>query len=318
MRDRRAFLPLLLAWPALTGCGVVTGFGGEASGAPSAPLRDGGVRSLRPGEGESVTVGTPFGFLPPPLVLAVAAGALALVVAGLYLWHRGRRPTPPAPLPGTWGAAPASTVMPPFPASPAFPASSAFPASPAFPAFPAGETGETGRAQGHPGADRAAPPPVPPSAPPSVSPSVSPPVSPADLSADPLAGALAEVAGSGVSAALAQQVERLLAGGHPGREALVAACVGYRDQLAERHPRLAGTLLEALNRAGVREIVADGRRFDPRLHEATGTEAAGRPELHDIVAETVRWGYADGERVIRVPQVVVYRHDSPPDQGTGR
>ncbi|GAA3414493.1 nucleotide exchange factor GrpE [Streptosporangium vulgare] len=112
-------------------------------------------------------------------------------------------------------------------------------------------------------------------------------------------------------------MERLLSGGHPGREALVAACVGYRDQLAERHPRLAGTLLEALNRAGVREIVADGERFDPRLHEASGTETAGRPELHDIVAETVRRGYADGERVIRVPQVVVYRHGSP-DPGAGR
>ncbi|MEU8381988.1 nucleotide exchange factor GrpE [Streptosporangium sp. NPDC048865] len=290
MRDRRAFLALLLTWPALTGCGVVTGSGGEASGAPPVPLRDGGVRSLRPGEAGSVTVGTPFGFLPPPLVLAVAAGVLALLVAGLYVWHRGRRPAPPARPPGTWRPAP--PVTPPFP------------------------PGEAGRAPGHPSV-----PSVPSSVPSSMSPAVPPSVPPADPpvspSADPLAGALAEVAGSGVSAALAQQVERLLAGGHPGREALVTACAGYRDQLAERHPRLAGTLLEALNRAGVREIVADGRRFDPRLHEATGTEATGRPELHDIVAETVRWGYADGERVIRVPQVVVYRHGSP-DPGTGR
>lgn len=287
MRDRRAFLSLLLAWPALTGCGAVTGSGGEAVGAPSAPLRDGGVRSLRPGEAGSVTVGTPFGFLPPPPVLAVAAGALVAVVvvaAGLYLWHRNRRATPRAPLPGTWQAAPASPLMPPFPA------------------------GGTGPAPGGPGAGHAAPPPVPASVPPPAPPADPPAAPPAGLSADPLAGALAEVAGSGISAALTQQVERLLAGGHPGREALVTACVGYRDQLAERHPRLAGTLLEALNRAGVREIVADGERFDPRLHEASGTEAAGRPELHDIVAETVRRGYADGERVIRVPRVVVYRH----------
>ncbi|GAA4200776.1 hypothetical protein GCM10022252_54470 [Streptosporangium oxazolinicum] len=277
MRDRRAFLPLLLAWPVLTGCGAVTGPGGEAVGAPSAPLRDGGVRSLNPGEAGTVTVGTPFGFLTPPLVLTVAVGALAVVTVvavGLYLRRRDR-PTSRAPLPGTWRAAPAPPGTPPFPA------------------------GGAGPAPGRPGPDHTAPPSAPPSVP------------PPDLATDPLAGALAEVAGSGISAALTQQVERLLADGHPGREALVAACVGYRDQLAERHPRLAGTLLEALNRAGIREIVADGQHFDPRLHEASGTETAGRPELHDVVAETIRCGYADGERVIRVPRVVVYRHGSP-------
>ena len=57
----------------------------------------------------------------------------------------------------------------------------------------------------------------------------------------------------------------------------MAACVGYRDQLAERHPRLAATLLERLNRAGIREIVVHGERFDPRLHEASGTETPGAP-----------------------------------------
>lgn len=127
----------------------------------------------------------------------------------------------------------------------------------------------------------------------------------------PMAEALAEVAGSGISQALAQQVERLFAEGPPGREALVEACIGCRDQIAERHPRLAGTLLDGLNRAGVREIVADGQRFDPRVHEAFGTEPTERPELHDVVAETVKRGYADGDRVIRVPQVAVYRHGTP-------
>ncbi|MBB2915264.1 hypothetical protein FHS43_006584 [Streptosporangium becharense] len=126
---------------------------------------------------------------------------------------------------------------------------------------------------------------------------------------DPLAQALAGITESGISPALAQQVERLFADGHPGREALVAACIAYRDQIAERHPQLAATLLEGLDRAGVRELVADGQRFDPRAHEAFGVEPTDRPELHDVVAETVKRGYADGERIIRVPQVAVYRHD---------
>jgi hypothetical protein len=133
---------------------------------------------------------------------------------------------------------------------------------------------------------------------------------PGSGSSDPLREALQEVAASGISQALTQQVERLFAEGGPDREALVEACIAYRDQIAERHPQLAGTLLEGLNRAGIREIVADGRRFDPRLHEAFGTEPTDQPDLHDTVAETVKHGYADGDRVIRVPQVAVYRHES--------
>ncbi|WP_449066491.1 nucleotide exchange factor GrpE, partial [Planomonospora algeriensis] len=134
---------------------------------------------------------------------------------------------------------------------------------------------------------------------------------------DPLAEALTEVARSGISPALAQRVERLFADGHPGRQALLDACIDCRDQIDERHPRLSGLLLDGLNRAGVREIVADGQRFDPRLHEAFGTEPTDRPELHDVVAETVKQGYTDGGHVIRVPQVAVYRHE-PPGDGTPR
>ncbi|MFI6453548.1 nucleotide exchange factor GrpE [Streptosporangium amethystogenes] len=270
------FLPLLLlAWPALTGCGAVAGLRGETVGTPSASLRGDAVGSLRPGETGSVTVGTPIGFLPLPLLLAVAAGTLAAAAAGLYLWHRNRRPAQ-ASVPGTWQTASYETpwqgTRPPA----------------TQPPFPAGQTGPV---PDRPAADHAVP--------------------PAGPSDDPLSEALAQVSGSGISPALTQQVERLFSEGRPGREALVAACVGYQDQLAERHPRLAGTLLEALNRAGVQEIVADGQRFDPRLHEAFGTAPADSPELHDIVAETVRRGYADGGQVIRVPQVVVYRHAAP-------
>ncbi|GAA3030461.1 nucleotide exchange factor GrpE [Streptosporangium longisporum] len=299
MRDRGALLALpLLAWPVLTGCAAATGSGAGAGGASPAPSR-GGVLPLRPepagpgtrpgtelGTGPG-TVETPFGSLPLPLplplTLVAAAVVLAAVAAGLYLWHRWHRGRP-APLP----ASPPSFVPAPdgrragdVPAGRG-PGTAPFPGTaPVAPVPAADGAGGAGGAGGLGGV--------------------------AGPGSGPLVDALHEVAGSGISPALAQQVDRLLAGGDPGREALVAACVGYRDQLAERHPRLAGTLLDGLARAGVREVVADGLRFDPRLHEASGTAPAPRPDLHDLVAETVRCGYADGERVIRVPRVVVYR-----------
>ncbi|MBO3749034.1 nucleotide exchange factor GrpE [Streptosporangiaceae bacterium NEAU-GS5] len=121
-----------------------------------------------------------------------------------------------------------------------------------------------------------------------------------------LDSALREVAASGASQAVTQQIQRLLAEG-PGREALVQACVRYRDLLADRYPQLAGTLAAALAASGVRETHADGQPFDGRLHEAVDVAPTADPRLHDRVARTVRCGYVDGDRILRVPTVVVYR-----------
>ncbi|MEU4831812.1 nucleotide exchange factor GrpE [Streptosporangium sp. NPDC023615] len=277
-------------------------------------------RGVFPGSGLG-TVETPMGVLPLPSLLAGAVAVLAAVAAGLYLWHRNRAAPAPRPFPGATGA-PFSAPVPgagPFPG----PVPGPFPETPPGPPLPGAlpTPAPSGARPTPPFPETPAEPPGPPGPPgPPDDRTTAPTVAPitdavtdaaaspgTDAAADPLTVALAEVAGSGISPALAQQVERLLAEGHPGREALVTACIGYRDQLAERHPRLAGTLLDGLNRAGVREIVADGQRFDPRLHEASGTEPAPRPDLHDLVAETVRQGYADGERVVRVPRVTVYR-----------
>lgn len=290
MKDRRVLLPLLfLAGLTLAGCGPAAGgAGGEAGDAPRSsartgaerddgvrPLRDGAGRAVAPGEAEAAD-----GFALPvePLPLALAAGALTAAGSALYLWRRGGRPARAAAAPPGALIGPATAVPPHLPRPPQGAAAAGVPRGPAPP--PAGSPG-----------------------------------SPGSPGPDPLADALAEVAGSGISQALTQQVERLFAEGHPGRAALVTACIGCRDQIAERHPRLSGLLLEGLNRAGVREIVADGQRFDPRLHEAFGIEPTERPELHDIVAETVKRGYADGDRLIRVPQVAVYRHE-PAGRGT--
>ncbi|GAA4583366.1 hypothetical protein GCM10023194_20480 [Planotetraspora phitsanulokensis] len=121
-----------------------------------------------------------------------------------------------------------------------------------------------------------------------------------------LTAALREVAAGGVSDALAQQIDRLLAS-EPGRDALVDACIRFRDQLGERQPLLADRLLDALGSAGVREIGADGQSFDGRVHEAVDVVPTADPRLQDVVAATERPGYVDGDRVVRVPRVSVYR-----------
>lgn len=350
MTDRRGLLPLLLlACLTVTGCGPVAGSGGEtAATAPSAPVRAGGsagdgvrppqTRSDQTGTAETGTAGGSLPLpLPLPLLLALASGSVVAAAAGVHLWRRNRRP---APAPATWRGgsalpeppvsaipwAPAPSHMPPTP-HPPHPAPQAPPAVPPSPSAPQAVPRTPATPPAVPSAPHAAPrTPATPHAAPQVPPtpctaSHAPPGAPepsgaplrraAPAASGPMAEALAEVAGSGISQALAQQVERLFAEGPPGREALVEACIGCRDQIAERHPRLAGTLLDGLNRAGVREVVADGQRFDPRVHEAFGTEPTERPELHDVVAETVKRGYAEGNRVIRVPQVVVYRHGTP-------
>ncbi|WP_214108835.1 nucleotide exchange factor GrpE [Acrocarpospora catenulata] len=125
---------------------------------------------------------------------------------------------------------------------------------------------------------------------------------------DPLRPALAEVAASGASAAISEQIDRLLAG-PAGRDELARACVRFRDQLAGRFPAQADRLAAALATAGIREVRAEGQPFDGRVHEAVDTTPTDDPRLHDTVSATIRTGYVDGERVLRVPRVVVYRWD---------
>ncbi|WP_432924386.1 nucleotide exchange factor GrpE [Microbispora sp. CA-135349] len=124
--------------------------------------------------------------------------------------------------------------------------------------------------------------------------------------------ALEYVAGSGASRAVSEQIERLLADGPPDRDALVQACIRHRDQLSARFPGLGERLHDALHTVGVREVRAVGRRFDGRVHESVRVTPTTDPAMHDLVAETTRCGYVDGDRVLRVPRVVVYRLADPP------
>lgn len=125
-----------------------------------------------------------------------------------------------------------------------------------------------------------------------------------------LGEALAVVAGAAPGGAIAQQIGRLLDAG-PDRGDLVVAAVRFRDQLTDRHPALAGLLLDALRHSGVTELPADGEMFDPAHHQAVGTVSATHRRDHGRVAETVRPGYLDGTSVLRLPQVVVRRYEPP-------
>ncbi|MGQ0778212.1 MAG: nucleotide exchange factor GrpE [Pseudonocardiales bacterium] len=129
-----------------------------------------------------------------------------------------------------------------------------------------------------------------------------------------LAEALRAVAAVAPGAAIRQQIERLLEA-DVSRDDLLLACIRYRDQLAERDPATGNRLLAALRGVGVDEIRVDGELFDTRHHESVDVTPAPRPELHDHVAQTTRLGYRDGARVVRLPQVVVYRFVAPGASG---
>jgi hypothetical protein len=133
------------------------------------------------------------------------------------------------------------------------------------------------------------------------------PVAPVNRSSpdDGLRAALHHVARSAPGVAIAEQIDRLLAGA-PERGALVDACIRFRHQLGGRDAALSEYLRDALGRAGVAEITAEGAAFDTSHHEAVGTTPASDPGLHGRVAEVVRPGYRDGDHVVTPSRVVVY------------
>lgn len=88
---------------------------------------------------------------------------------------------------------------------------------------------------------------------------------------------------------------------------LISTCIDLRDRLAHTSPALDRTLRSALERVGVLEVSADGERFDEQRHNAVERAWTDDVELSGSVASTDRVGYADGEHLLREPDVVVYR-----------
>lgn len=74
----------------------------------------------------------------------------------------------------------------------------------------------------------------------------------------------------------------------------------------------------ALSDAGIVEFEADGELFDPERHEVVDVEWTDDRSRESRVARTVRPGYADGTRVIRAAEVLVYRGSRTPRAGVGR
>ena len=91
--------------------------------------------------------------------------------------------------------------------------------------------------------------------------------------------------------------ERALANASPAE---LESNWGQGVQLVERNLR---GLLAA---EGIEAIPAEGKEFDPRMHEAVGSAPSpGVPEGH--VLHVARQGYRKGDRVLRPTQVLVAR-----------
>lgn len=141
-------------------------------------------------------------------------------------------------------------------------------------------------------------------APPAVQPM--PPVSAPPVSGAPFApGQGGPAAGSGPIPVRQLQEPARAAQALSDRNVLVEACIWMRDRATS--PALAQHLDGAFSRVGVTPVDATGQRFDPAVHEAGGTIAAGSPAEDGIIARTEQIGYTDRGRLMRHPIVTVYR-----------
>jgi hypothetical protein len=87
-------------------------------------------------------------------------------------------------------------------------------------------------------------------------------------------------------------------------ERVVDACDYVRSDAVRQ------SLVRALAEIGVEEVVVpEGEPFDPHRHKAWERVATSDPRLDEVVAGTERPGFSDRGRVVRFPEVRVYRVD---------
>lgn len=95
-------------------------------------------------------------------------------------------------------------------------------------------------------------------------------------------------------------LERALA----DRQALIQLCLYALDRA--RSGGVVERLEHGLAGLGVRALRPDGERFDPARHEAGGAIATDDAALDGLVAETEVTGFADHDKLLRAPVVIVY------------
>lgn len=87
------------------------------------------------------------------------------------------------------------------------------------------------------------------------------------------------------------------------RDGLVEALIGLRDRLPSQ--ALADEAAAALSAAGVEEVRPAGLPFDPSQHRAVGQVEGDGSGGAARVAEVERPGYRDGDKTLRLPDVLV-------------
>jgi hypothetical protein len=93
------------------------------------------------------------------------------------------------------------------------------------------------------------------------------------------------------------------------RDALIQMCLYALDRA--RSGGVVERLEEGLAAIGVQALRPDGERFDPARHEAGGALPTEDPALEGVVAETEVTGFADHDRLLRAPIVIVYAKKTP-------
>ncbi len=96
----------------------------------------------------------------------------------------------------------------------------------------------------------------------------------------------------------------------------LAGVLGGVESLIEGLELTYRRLQDSLARRGVSPITAEGKPFDPHLHEAV-ERAPCAPDQDGIVLREERRGYRSAERVIRLAQVVVGRTVTPSEPVSG-
>jgi hypothetical protein len=87
---------------------------------------------------------------------------------------------------------------------------------------------------------------------------------------------------------------------------LVDAVIATRD-MVDPTSVIARRLGAALAEGGVVELAPVGQRFDPAQHHAVETAPTLDPARADQIAEIQRVGYREAHRLIRLPEVIVFR-----------